>query len=85
VYDACDKHAVPTVPLLYTGPFSLEGVERLTYGPTTFPNIKCSFKGREGVVVTPLQEQYSKQLRGRMIVKSVSADYRDRKNATDIE
>jgi RNA ligase (TIGR02306 family) len=85
VYIACDKHSVPTVPLLYTGPFSLEGVERLTYGPTTFGDVKCSFKGREGCVVTPLQEQFSKQLRGRMIVKSVSADYRDRKNAVDIE
>jgi hypothetical protein len=81
----CDKYSVPTVPLLYTGPFSLEGVERLTYGPTTFPNVKSSFKGREGVVVTPLQEQFSKHLGGRMILKSVSADYRDRKNATDIE
>jgi RNA ligase (TIGR02306 family) len=85
VKEACNRHNVPLVPLLYVGPFDREIVEELTYGPTTFEDVRCSFKDREGVVVTPLQETYSKHLNGRMILKSVSADYRDRKNATDIE
>lgn len=35
------------------------------------------------VVVTPLKESFSPVLGGRMIVKSVSADYLDRRGAKD--
>jgi RNA ligase (TIGR02306 family) len=80
----CDRFGILVVPVLYEGPFSLKKVEELTYGDTTFPGVRNKFKGREGVVVTPLVEQVSYNGR-RMIVKSVSADYRDRKGATDIE
>ena len=45
--------------------------------------IKSKFKGREGIVITPVVEAYSEVLRGRMILKSKSADYLDRKNAQD--
>lgn len=58
-------------------------VEELTYGPTTVGSPRCSFKGREGVVITPLTEQWMNG--GRMILKSVSADYLDRKGAEDNE
>jgi hypothetical protein len=71
--------------LLYIGPFDRWNiVEKLTYGASTFDNIKGAFKDREGCVITPLHEQYSDELGGRMILKSVSADYRNRKNPTDI-
>jgi RNA ligase (TIGR02306 family) len=79
---------IKPVPVLYTGPYSDAKVEELTYGDTTLADpeaIRSKFKGREGVVVTPLQERFSSVLCGRMIVKSVSADYRDRKGAKDIE
>ncbi len=82
------SYGIPVVPLLDTGPFNLEHVENLTYGGTMLSDkkqIRSSFKGREGVVVTPLREQFSEVLGGRMIVKSVSADYRDRKGAKDDE
>jgi RNA ligase (TIGR02306 family) len=85
VLDACYAADVPTVPLLYVGEFDREIVEKLTYGKSTFDNIKGNFKDREGCVITPLKEQYSPELGGRMILKSVSADYRNRKNPTDIE
>jgi len=86
VQDACDAHNVPLVPLLYTGPFDRWNiVEPCTYGASTFDNIKGAFKDREGCVITPLEEQYSPELGGRAILKSVSADYRNRKNPTDIE
>ena len=79
----CDQYGIETVPLLYVGPFSRAKVDELTYGPTTVGDPRCSFKGREGVVITPLQEQWMNG--GRMILKSVSADYLDRKGAEDNE
>jgi len=84
VEDVCHRSNVPTVPLIYVGPFDQDIVEQLTYGASTFSGVKGAFKGREGCVVTPLKEQYSPELGGRMILKSVSADYRNRKNPTDI-
>ena len=74
----CDYHGIPTVPLLYEGPFSHELVDELMNGPTTVcgeGEIKCSFKGREGIVITPLEEQYAEELQGRLILKAVSPDY----------
>jgi RNA ligase (TIGR02306 family) len=83
---ACGPCGVHTVPLLYVGPYHAKLVEELTYGPTVVSDaedIRSKFKGREGVVVTSLYEQVAPR-GGRMIVKSVSADYRDRKGAKDI-
>jgi RNA ligase (TIGR02306 family) len=82
----CRQFGITMVPLLWWGPFTTRMVEELTNGPTTvvdLPNIKSKFKGREGVVITPLNETYSPVLGGRLILKSVSADYRDRKGAKD--
>jgi hypothetical protein len=61
-------------------------VESLTCGETTLVDlsaVKCKFRGREGIVITPVVEAYSEDLRGRMILKSKSADFLDRKNALD--
>jgi RNA ligase (TIGR02306 family) len=77
----CYVFGVPTVPLIYEGPFARAGLENLTNGPSTLPG-KNAFKGREGCVITPLMEQYDTHL-GRVILKSVSADYLDRKGARD--
>lgn len=74
----CDYHEIPTVPLLYEGPFQSTLVDELMNGPTTIcgeGEIKCSFKGREGIVITPLEEQYEEDLQGRLILKAVSPDY----------
>jgi RNA ligase (TIGR02306 family) len=85
VEDACLAHHVPTVPLLYTGPFSWGLVEKYTCGPSIFGKVKSKFTGREGIVITPLEETWSPKLQGRTILKSVSADYLDRKGAQDNE
>jgi RNA ligase (TIGR02306 family) len=74
----CDYSKIPTVPLLYEGPFRAELVDELMNGPTTVcgeGEIRCSFKGREGVVITPLEEKYDEELQGRLILKAVSPDY----------
>jgi RNA ligase (TIGR02306 family) len=81
----CTQHGVELVPQLYVGPFSKAVLDEHTYGPTmlTHPaNIKAKFKDREGCVVTPLKEQHNHFV-GRVILKSVSADYLDRKNPQD--
>jgi len=76
------------VPLLYTGEFNSNLIEELTSGPTTFHKldapVKSKFKGREGIVITPLKEQVD-QCGNRVILKSVSVDYHNRHNATDNE
>jgi len=82
----CIAFGVQTVPVLYTGRFKADLVEEWTNGPTIAVDpatVKAKFKGREGCVITPLTETYSKALGGRLILKSVSADYRDRKGARD--
>jgi RNA ligase (TIGR02306 family) len=80
----CSNFQVELVPLLYTGPFSPRMVEALTCGDTTLASeTKSKFKGREGIVITPLVESYSEVLGGRMILKSKSADFLDRKGAID--
>ncbi len=78
VEPACRRFCIPTVPLLYTGPFYPELVDQLVDGPTTVvptDTVKSSFKGREGVVITPLHEEYSDIMGGRLIAKAVSVDY----------
>ena len=82
-----ERFGIEGVPVLYRGPFSWDVVEGQTYGPTTL----CSsaeagaFKGREGCVVTPVAERYDATLggAGRVILKSISADYLARKGGTD--
>ncbi len=73
-------HKVMTVPVLYTGEFNHKLIDQFTCGPTTVGKPK-GFKGREGCVVTPTIEEWNPI--GRVIFKSVSADYLDRRHATD--
>ena len=80
-----DKHGIALAPLLWEGSFDESQMDNCD-GPTMVANpadITCKFKGREGCVITPLTEQWSPVLRGRMIVKVVSADYYARKNPQD--
>lgn len=81
----CEKYDVETVPVLYSGPFSKEILMEHTDGPTTVCDKPIGkFKGREGVVVKPLCERYDYDLPSRrVILKSISADYLNRKGGTD--
>jgi hypothetical protein len=48
------------------------------------PEAAGRFQGREGCVVTPVVERYDPDLGGgRVILKSISADYLARKGGTD--
>ena len=78
VESVCKQFNIPTVPLLYLGPFYPEIVDQLVDGPTTIVEpalIKSAYKGREGIVITPLYEQHSDIMGGRLIAKAVSCDY----------
>lgn len=78
----CRANNVETVPLLYLGPFQPGMLQEWTNGESHLEG-RSKFKGREGCVITPLEETYSTELSGRLILKSVSADYLDRKKAQD--
>lgn len=84
VQSLCRQHGVETVPVLYLGPFSQAKMDELVDGPTTISDssqIKEPFKGREGIVIKPVQEAYDhSRLGGRKILKQISIDYHERKN-----
>jgi RNA ligase (TIGR02306 family) len=80
------QFGVDMVPIMYRGPFTLEVLRGHTDGKTTVcaADKAGKFKGREGVVAIPVKEVVLMR-GGRMILKSVSADYLARKGATDEE
>jgi RNA ligase (TIGR02306 family) len=80
------EFGVEMVPVLYRGPFALSVLREHTDGNTTLCGADKAgkFKGREGVVTTPVKEELTRS-GARMMVKSVSADYLARKNAIDAE
>jgi RNA ligase (TIGR02306 family) len=69
----CDAHAVPFVPLVGEGPFSLAYVRQLSKGETLVPGAEGS-NIREGVVVKPVVERTDPKI-GRVILKYLSDDY----------
>ena len=74
----CQKFDIPVVPGLYIGKYSAKIVEDFTDGPVVIckpEEVVGKFKGREGVVIKPIKERYSEEMQGRVILKSVSADY----------
>jgi RNA ligase (TIGR02306 family) len=76
------KYGIPLVPLLYEGPLTPEIVNQYVDGPTTVvepEKVHSQFKFREGCVITPLVEQYSPMIGGRMILKAVSVDYLEKR------
>jgi len=78
------KYNIESAPSLYRGPFSKEKLLELTDGPTTLcdATIAGKFKGREGVVVRPTVERFDRKLH-RVILKSISVDYLERRDGTE--
>jgi RNA ligase (TIGR02306 family) len=82
-----EKHKIASVPYLYRGPFSMKKMNDLVDGPTMVCNpedIRESFKGREGIVIRPLEERFDPEI-GRVILKHISVDYHERKNSGKTE
>lgn len=76
----CNFAGIDMVPLVYRGPFSKEILTDVTNGLETVSGKSMNI--REGVVVKPLNERSYSEL-GRVILKSVSAEYLLRKGATE--
>jgi RNA ligase (TIGR02306 family) len=73
----CEELDIPTVPVLYRGPYSKEALLEYTDGKETVSG-KASHI-REGIVVYPITERGDRRI-GRVVLKSVSGDYLTRKN-----
>jgi RNA ligase (TIGR02306 family) len=65
----CEREKLPMVPVLYTGPFSLEKVIELASGKSTIADHM-----REGVIIKPTIEKFHPKL-GRKILKYISDEY----------
>ncbi len=78
VEEMAHKFDILMPPVIYTGAFKRELIEMLVDGPTRMcppTEIRTTFKGREGIVITPQIEQFSEVLSGRLILKAISCDY----------
>lgn len=85
---ACTSAKLQMVPLLYRGPYSKAKVDEYISGPTTLcaPEKAGTFKGREGIVITTVNEHSvatEKKFLNRSVVKAISFEYEDRKGGTE--
>ena len=77
-FETCAEFGVPTVPLLYRGPYALDTIKALSEGPTTL----AADHIREGVVVKPARERTDPKI-GRVCLKYIGDPYLFAKNVTD--
>ncbi len=77
--EICAELEIPTVPVLYRGPFSRDLIEEIATGRETLSGSESHV--REGVVLRPLAERYDGEL-GRVLLKVISPDYLLRKGDT---
>jgi len=75
---ACAEFAVPTVPVLYRGAYTLATIKGLSEGRTTLEADHI----REGVVVRPLTERTDPKI-GRVCLKYIGDQYLFAKDVTD--
>jgi RNA ligase (TIGR02306 family) len=76
------QFGIPLAPRLYEGPYSLEKITELAYGPEQVSGTEANI--REGVVVRPANDNPEKLFEGsRKIGKFVSDDYLLRANGTE--
>jgi RNA ligase (TIGR02306 family) len=83
-----ERFGIEGVPILYRGPFSQAAVEEHVGGPTTMcsPEKAGRFKGREGIVITPVRERMAAtptNVFDRVILKAISFEYLERKGGTE--
>jgi RNA ligase (TIGR02306 family) len=76
VQDFCAAVEIPTVPVLYHGPFDLDTLTAVASGPTV---VDEGTNIREGVVIRSANERRSDVTGGRAIAKLISPDYLLRK------
>ncbi len=67
----CDLFKVPTVPIIYRGPYDFEVLKKLANGQTTVTDQK---QIKEGLVIRPSKEKTHPKI-GRVIMKLIGDDY----------
>ena len=82
------RFGVEAVPTLHRGPFARSVVEAHVSGPTTMcdPGKAGKFAGREGIVITPMEErsgEAGEHLFSRVLLKAISFEYLERKGGTE--
>lgn len=87
-FDLFNSYNVPTVPILYNGPFSMEKILELAEEPSSVcpSNATGYFTGREGVVVVTETEQRrttDKKVFDRTQLKCISFGYSNRRGGTE--
>jgi RNA ligase (TIGR02306 family) len=75
----CRELDVPTVPVLYRGPYSLEKVQELALGQSVLAD-----QIKEGCVIKPVVNRWDHKL-GRVITKMVGEQYLLRKGGTEFQ
>jgi RNA ligase (TIGR02306 family) len=91
VVSLCQQHDLLTVPVIYEGPWGCMShvIDEYAAGQTSVGTPVRKFKGREGIVIKPVEERFTRMIDGEMsggrraILKYISADYIDRKGAQD--
>jgi RNA ligase (TIGR02306 family) len=87
----CQSNRLSTVPVIFEGPWRCikHIIDDYASGRTSVGTPVRKFKGREGLVIKPVKERFTRMIDGegaggrRAIVKYISADYSDRKGAQD--
>jgi RNA ligase (TIGR02306 family) len=79
--EICDNLKIPTVPVLYDGPFDRAVIEPMAAGMTVAGPTGLK-QMREGFVMKPEHERWDDKL-GRVIVKLVGEEYLLRKGGTE--
>lgn len=67
----CAAWDIPTVPIIYRGPFDSDKLFEMSNGKTTVADIE---QIREGIVIQPVKERTHPKV-GRVILKCVGTDY----------
>lgn len=85
MHSLADMYGIATTPVIYRGPFSTEVLQEHTAGKSTVEQAETQM--REGVVIHLVEERRDYKLPngGRVILKSVSDEYRARKNKNATE
>lgn len=73
-------HGIPTLPVLYRGPYTPEAITAVTSGPEQVSGQQMHL--REGVVVRPVRERHDDAL-GQVILTSISPEYLTRAGGTE--
>jgi len=78
--DLCNKYELNRANVLFRGPYTKDKVTQYNNVDSTYPGANHMM---EGVVINPVNERYSSEVGGRLVLKFISEKYHLRKNGTE--